>query len=255
MKYPEIDRYAARDSIMHRFDPRAKIIAFLFLIFSVVLVPDLKIALIGFFAAIFLLLLSRIPVAFVLNYMKWVAIFVISLFVILAFTFPGEEIARFYFLSITIEGLYAGSLIAVRAFSAIILVFTMVGTMRFETTVKALGRLKVPDSLVQMLVFTYRYIFIFSDEFQKIWTAMELRGFKLRIRTLLYSLRTIGKAAGMLLVLSYKRAECVYMAMRSRGYTGTGDPKRLMLAEFEIRLKDYLLAASIIGFAIFLHIK
>lgn len=254
MKYLEIERYAARDSILHRFDPRAKIIAFLFLIFSVVLVPDLKTALIGFFAAIFLFLLSRIPVTFVLNYIRWVAIFAISFFVILAFTFPGEELARFYFLSITVEGLYAGSLIAVRAFSAIILVFTMVGTMRFETTVKALGRLKVPDSLVQMLVFTYRYIFVFRDVFQRIWTAMESRGFKLlRIRTVLYSLRTIGKAAGMLFVLSYERAERVYRAMRSRGYTGTNNPKTLMLAEFEIRLKDYLLAASIIVFAIFLH--
>lgn len=248
IKYPEIDRYASLDSQMHRFDPRAKIIAFLFLIFSLVLIPDLKVALIGLFFAIFLLILSRIPISFVLSYMKWVAMFVLSFFVILAFTFPGEELAKFYFLSITAEGLYTGSLITIRAFSAVILIFPMIGTMRFDTTIKALDSLKIPNSLVQMLMFTYRYIFVFVDEFQRIWTAMESRGFKLR--TTLYALRTIGKAVGMLFVRSYERAERVYQAMRSRGYTG--NPKTLV--EFEIRMKDYILAVFIIGFAISLHI-
>lgn len=248
IEYPEIDRYASLDSLLHRFDPRAKIIAFLFLIFSVVLVPDLKIALIGLLFAIFLLVLSKIPLAFVLNYLKWVAAFILSFFVILAFTVPGEEIARFYFLSITAEGLYTGSLITLRAFSAVILIFPMIGTMRFDTTIKALNKLKFPNSLVQMLMFTYRYIFVFVDEFQRIWTAMESRGFKLR--TTFYALGAIGKAMGMLFVRSYERAERVYNAMRSRGYTG--NPKTLV--EFKIQLRDYLLAVSIIGFAVSLHL-
>jgi len=248
IEYPEIDRYASLNSPMHRFDPRAKIIAFLFLIFSVVLIPDLKVAFIGLFFAIFLLILSRIPLSFVLGHLKWVAMFVLSFFVILAFTFPGKEMANFYFLSITAEGLYTGSLITVRAFSAVILIFPMIGTMRFDMTIKALDKLKVPNSLVQMLMFTYRYIFVFADEFQQMWTAMASRGFKLR--TTLYALRTIGKVMGMLFVRSYERAERVYRAMRSRGYTG--NPKTLV--EFEIRRRDYILAAFIIGFAVSLHI-
>lgn len=248
IEYPEIDRYASLDSPLHRFDPRVKIIAFLFLIFSVVLIPDLKVAFVGLFFAVFMLILSRIPLTFVLSYMKWVAMFVLSLFVILMFTFPGKEIARFYFLSISAEGLYTGSLITVGAFSAVILIFPMIGTMKFDTTIKALDRLKVPNSLVQMLMFTYRYIFVFIDEFQRIWTAMESRGFKLR--TTLYALRTMGKALGMLFVMSYERAERVYRAMRSRGYTG----EQKTLVEFGIRMRDYILAVSIIGFAVSLHV-
>jgi cobalt/nickel transport system permease protein len=248
IEYPEIDRYASLDSPLHRFDPRAKLIAFLFLIFSVVLIPDLKVAFVGLFFAVFLLILSRIPLTFVLSYLKWVAMFVLSFLVILMFTFPGEEIASFYFLSISAEGLYTGSLITVRAFSAVILIFPMIGTMRFDTTIKALEGLKVPNSLVQMLMFTYRYIFVFIDEFQRIWTAMVSRGFKLR--TTLYALRTIGKALGMLFVMSYERAERVYRAMRSRGYTGN----QKTLVEFEIHKKDYMLAVFIIVFAVSLHI-
>jgi len=124
----------------------------------------------------------------------------------------------------------------------------MIGTMRVDTTIKALDRLKVPNSLVQMLMFTYRYIFVFVDEFQRIWRAMESRGFKLR--TTLNALRTIGKALGMLFVRSYERAERVYRAMRSRGYMGS----QKTLVEFEIRMKDYMLAVFIMGFAVALHV-
>jgi cobalt/nickel transport system permease protein len=246
--YPEIDRYASLDSLLNQFDPRAKIIAFLFLIFSIVLIPDLKIAFIGLSFAVFLLALSRIPLSFVLCYMKWVAMFVLSFFVILAFTFPGEELASFSFLSITAEGLYEGALITVRALSAFLLIFPMIGTTRFDRTIKALEMLKVPNTLVQLLMFTYRYIYVFIDEFQRLWTAMESRGF--RLRSTFYALRTLGKAVGMLFVRSYERAERVYQAMRSRGYTG--NPKTLI--KFEISIKDYLLAAFIIIFAISLQV-
>ena len=246
--YPEIDRYASLDSPLHRFDPRAKIIAFLVLIFSIVLVPELKIALLGLVVALFFLLLSRIPLSFVFGYLKWVALFVFSLFAILAFSFPGEELFRFSFLSITAEGLHEGSLISLRAFSAVLLIFPMIGTTSFDRTIKALDSLSVPNTLVQILMFTYRYIFVFVDEFERIWTAMASRGFKLR--TTFYALRTIGMALGMLFVRSYERAERVYQAMRSRGYTG--NPKTL--TEFELCRKDYILAVFIVAVAISLHV-
>ena len=247
-EYPEIDRYASLDSPMHRFDPRAKLIAFLFLIFSIVSLYNLKLAFIGLFVSILFLVASKLPIRFVLQHIKWVSLFILPFIVIMPFTVKGNEIFSFYAITMTYEGLRYGILVAVRAFSAVILIFPMIGTTKFETTLKALEQLKVPNILVQMLMFTYRYIFVFIDEFQRIWTAMESRGFKLR--TTLYALRTIGKAMGMLFVRSYERAERVYQAMRSRGYTG--NPKTLV--KFEMRMKDYLLAVSIIGFAVSLHI-
>ena len=248
IEYPEIDRYASLNSPMHRFDPRAKIIAFLFLIFSIVLISELKLAFIGLIGSILFLIASKLPFRFVLQHIKWVSLFIIPFIVIMPFTVKGNEIFSFYAITMTHEGLRYGVLVAVRAFSAVILVLPMIATTRFETTIKALEKLKVPNLLVQMLMFTYRYIFVFVDEFQRVWTAMESRGFKLR--TSLYALRTIGKALGMLFVRSYERADRVYHAMRSRGYTG--NPRTLI--EFQMRMKDYMLAVSIVGFAVSLHI-
>jgi cobalt/nickel transport system permease protein len=234
---------------MHRFDPRAKLVAFLILIFSVVLLYDLKLAFIAFIVSLLFLIASKLPFRFVFQHLKWVCLFILPFILIMPFTVKGsEEVFRFYGLRMTYEGLRYGFLIAIRALSAVIIIFPMVATMRFDTTLKALERLKVPNSLIQMFMFTYRYIFLFTDEFQRIWRAMESRGFKLT--TTLYALRTIGKALGMLFVHSYERSERVYQAMRSRGYTG--NPRALV--EFEIRMSDYILAAFIIGFAISLHI-
>ena len=248
IEYPAIDQYASRDSLMHRFDPRAKIIAFLFLIFSIVLLNDLKLVLIGFLVSILFLIASKLPFRFVFQHIKAVSLFIIPFLVIMPFTVKGDEIFSFYGIKVTYEGLRYGILVVLKAFSAVMLVFPMIATTKFETTIKALDKLKVPNILVQMLMFTYRYIFVFVNEFQRLLIAMESRGFKLGTSS--YALRTIGNALGMLFVRSYERAERVYWAMRSRGYEG----RQKTLVEFKMCTKDYVLAVFIIAFAVCLHI-
>jgi cobalt/nickel transport system permease protein len=118
VEYPEIDRYSSLDSPMHRFDPRAKLIAFLVLIFSIVLLPNLKVALIGLLASILFLIASKLPLRFALQHIKWVFLFVVPFIVIMPFTVGGTEIFSFYGLTMTYEGLEYGILVAVRAISA-----------------------------------------------------------------------------------------------------------------------------------------
>jgi cobalt/nickel transport system permease protein len=248
VEYPEIDRYSSLDSPMHRFDPRAKIIAFLVLIFALVLLYDLKLAFIGLLGSILFLIASKLPFRFVFQHIKWVSFFILPFIVIMPLTVKGTEFFSFYAIRMTREGLEYGILVALRAYSAVILVLPMIATTRFDLTIKALDRLKVPNMLVQMLMFSYRYIFVFVVEFQRTWRAMAARGFK--VKTSLYALRTVGKALGTLFVRSYERGDRVYNALRSRGYTG--NPRTLV--EFKMHARDYILAALIIGFAVSLHI-
>ncbi|MEA3488665.1 MAG: cobalt ECF transporter T component CbiQ [Euryarchaeota archaeon] len=248
VNYPEIDKYSALDSPMHRFDPRAKIVAFIFLIFAVVLVPNLKLAFIALIGAILFLIASKLPLRFALQHIKWVFLFVVPFVIIMPFTVSGTELFSFYGLTMTYEGLEYGILVAVRAISAVILVLPMIATTRFDITIKALGELKMPNMLVQMFMFTYRYIFVFVVEFQRTWRAMAARGFQLK--TNLYALKTIGRALGMLFVRSYERGDRVYQALRARGYTAK--PKTLV--EFKMRTSDYVWSVVVIGFAVSLLI-
>ena len=243
MHLPEIDKFAHLESPLHSWDPRVKIISILFLILSIVLVNNLFAAGLGLMLAVILVLVSRIPFGFVFLHLRWVILFVLLFFIIMPLTVSGDEIARFYFLSISEPGLKMASLIGLRALSAVLLIFPMIGTRRFSSTTSALQRLKVPNKLVQIIVFTYRYIFVVLDELGRMFMAARARGF--RSGTNLRTLKTVGFFIGMLFVRSYERTEHIHRAMVSRGYDGT----LRVLDEFVLVKKDFLKAALVIAAA------
>ncbi|VUT28290.1 MAG: Energy-coupling factor transporter transmembrane protein EcfT [Candidatus Syntrophoarchaeum sp. GoM_oil] len=238
----EIDRYHRLSSPIHNWDPRAKLVSILVLIFSIVLVYNLKMAVVGLFFAMVILLISRIPLSFVLSHIKWVILFVSPFIIILPLRIGDGGIG------IDPYGLWYGSLIVLKAIAAVILIFPMIGTARFDTSLKALLDLKVPNKLVQMLVFTFRYIFVFIEEFHRLMRSLESRHFE--IKTRIYTITTLGKAMGMLFVKSVERAERVYDAMISRGYDGILRGG----GEFKMRGADWLKSLVILILAISLHI-
>jgi cobalt/nickel transport system permease protein len=245
--YPQIDRFAGLNSPVHNWDPRAKIISLFCLIFSVALATSLKKALAGLFMAFFLIIIARIPLFFVLKHLKWVFIFVVPFCALILLTHhQGSEPAKFYFFSIHSKGVEKASLIAVKAIASAMIIFPLAGTTRFDLTLKALEDLRVPPKLVQMLMLTYRYIFVLLDESHKMLTAMAARGFKggLNVNTLF----SAGKLIAMLFIRSSDRAERVYSAMVSRGYEG----KINTPAEFKTGKADFLKAAAVTATAIIL---
>lgn len=243
MHLPEIDKFAHLKSPLHSWDPRVKIISILCLILSIVLVNNLFVAALGLMLAVILVFLSRIPFHFVFLHLRWVILFVVLFIIIMPLTVSGNEIARFHFLSISERGLRMAFLIALRAVSAVILIFPMIGTMRFSSTTTALQRLKLPNKLVQMIIFTYRYIFVVLDELGRMFMAARARGFK--SGTNFRTLKTVGNLIGMLFVRSYERTEHIHRAMVSRGYDGT----LRILDEFVLVKKDFLKAALVIAAA------
>ncbi|KPJ57660.1 MAG: hypothetical protein AMS15_09825 [Planctomycetes bacterium DG_23] len=247
MHLPEIDKYAHLDSPLHSWDPRVKIVSLFCLILSMVLASNLLVAGLGLMLAVALVFLSRIPFGFVFLHLRWVMLFVLLFFIIMPLTVSGEEIARFHFLSISRRGLELASLIGLRAFSAVLLVFPMIGTMKFSSTTAALQRLKLPNKLVQMIIFTYRYIFVALDEMGRMFMAARARGF--RSGTNLHTLKTVGNLIGMLFVRSYERTEHIHRAMVSRGYDGT----LRVLDEFALAKKDFLKAALVVALALGLY--
>ncbi|TQD28223.1 cobalt ECF transporter T component CbiQ [Methanolobus vulcani] len=244
MKYPEIDKYAELDSVIHRFDPRAKIITFTLLIFSFVFIENLGVAFLTLLFSFFILLLSKIPLGFMFDRMKPGLIFVFPFLVIMPFAVEGNVLFSIYGLNITYEGVYYGILVFVRAATSIMFALTMLGTTKMDVTMKSLYSLKVPAPLVQTLMFSYRYVFVFIDEFISMWTAMTSKGFKLKANK--HSLSVVGNIVGMLLVRSCERAERVHHSMSSKGYTG----ESRTIVKFKMQMTDYCLVAFLVGIAL-----
>jgi len=249
MHLPEIDKFAHLKSPLHSWDPRVKIISISILILSIVLLQDLRVAFLGLVLAIILVFVSKIPFSFVLVHLRWVLFFVLALFVVISLTVPGSLLVRLSFLSISREGVKLSLLISLRAISAALLIFPMIGTTRFNLTLKALQKIKIPDKLIQLLMFTYRYIFLFLDEEKRIFIGANSRGWVRK--TNLSSLKTMGNLVGMLLVHSFERTERIRDAMLSRGYNG----RLKILDEFTLSPKDFIKASLIIAASLLLNLS
>ncbi len=249
----EIDRYAGISSPIHRWDPRFRLVSIFTLIFSVILLYNLQLVVIGMIFAIILTCISKIPLSFVLSRMKVVFVLVLPFFIIIPFTIIGDgvEIASFGGITLSYRGIeYVkfAAMIVLKALTAVMLIFPMIGTSKMDITIKALEGLHLPNKLVQMFAFTYRYIFVLDDEFTRMDRSLASRGFKRRGN--LYTLTTISKAIAMLFVKSYERADRVFYAMRSKGYSGTV----ATLHEFHARRQDWVNTAVVVGFAVLLQV-
>ena len=82
----------------------------------------------------------------------------------------------------------------------------------------ALARLKAPDKLVHLLLFTVRYLGVLQEEFLRLRRAIRARAFVARSDR--HTWRVTGWLAGMLLVRGFERARRVSAAMKCRGFHG-----------------------------------
>jgi cobalt/nickel transport system permease protein len=95
----------------------------------------------------------------------------------------------------------------------------LLATAPLDATLKAARALHFPGLLVQLVLLTIRYTFLFATELARMRVALRVRGYRNRVSRLCY--RTIGHVSGTLLVRGYERAERVGQAMRCRGFDGT----------------------------------
>ncbi len=238
MHLPEIDKYAGLDSPVHRWDPRVKLATMAPLVLATVLAPGYAAALAGLGAALLLLALSRIPPSFALTHLRWVLLLCAFLTVVLGLTPDGEPLWQAGGVALSREGLWTGGLISVRATAAVLLLLVAMGTARVHVTLKALRRLRVPSVVVQILGFSYRYVFVLFDELRRMLSAARARGHG-RARGL-RALHNVGSMLGMLIVRSVERTRRVRQAMLARGYRG----EMRTLEQFRLRRADLAKGAA-----------
>ena len=91
------------------------------------------------------------------------------------------------------------------------------GTTPFTQLLEALRRLKVPSLLTVMLSFMFRYLFVLTEEAIRMSRAYQSRCPR---KQTLRDAENIGRLTGALMLRTYDRAERIYLAMLSRGFSG-----------------------------------
>lgn len=203
---------------------------------------ELSVASLGF--SLMLVILAKLPVRWYLLRMMGLTLFLL-LFLAWPVFFPAPDEATVEIGTLVLGRDSLFHLIGVlsRALAMVSLVLVHLATTPLPDTFKAAHSLRVPGLLVQVLMLTYRYLFLLGEEFRRLRTALRVRGF--RNRAAMHSYRTIGQVAGTLLVRSLDRAERVAHAMRARGFEG----QFRSLNDFQTTWRDVVFFIVVVGLA------
>lgn len=223
------DRYEERESLIHRLDPRVKVVVTVLFIVSNVFLPDG--AWLAFVLSWGLVLLATGIAGLEFNYTfkrSFVALPFVLPAITVVFTLPGQSILTlplgFWELIVTDAGLIRFFSIVVRSWLSIQMAILLTASTQFPDLMHALRHLGVPQILIAVISFMYRYLFVLADEGIRLLRARESRSARLPGRpgggSISWRARVAGNMAGQLFLRSYERSDRVYNAMLARGYNG-----------------------------------
>ncbi len=230
-----LGQYYQADSVIHKLDPRVKLIATLVYIISLFVVNNYIGYVVCFLFLASVIALSKVPVKFMLRGMKAILMLLIITVIFNLFLTPGETLVSFWIFKITKEGVALAITMAVRLSMLIIgsSVMTLTTTPNnltdgLESVMKPLKVIKVPvHEIAMMMSIALRFIPILLEETEKIMKAQIARGADFESGNLLKRAKSMVPLIVPLFISAFRRANDLAMAMEARCYRG-GDGRTKM---------------------------
>ena len=206
-------------SVIHRIDPRHKILAATAFSFIVAVSAEFSTLLVAIAFSVLLVGMARLDLRAVAGRVLVVFGFILLIWVVLPFTVEGEVMWRIGPLPFMRPGVILAGQITLKSIAISLTFISLVGTMPVTTMGYALNRLRLPDKIVCLLLITYRYFFVIAQEYERLVRATKIRGF--HPRTNIHTYKTYAYLIGMLFVRASSRADRVQRAMLCRGFKGS----------------------------------
>lgn len=223
-----LGQYYQTDSVIHKLDPRVKLIATICFIISLFIMKSW----IGYVvAAVFLVSavkLSHVPFKFMVKGMKAIVFILLITVIFNLFLTPGEVLLSVWKLRITKEGLQMAVTMAVRLSFLIVgsSIMTLTTTPNsltdaMEKLMKPLKIFKVPvHEVAMMMSIALRFIPILLEETDKIMKAQIARGADFESGNLVKKAKAMVPLLVPLFISAFRRANDLAMAMEARCYRG-----------------------------------
>lgn len=248
MKDLSVGRYYNGDSILHRMDPRVKVLLFIIYMITVFLAETPVAMLLTFAVVLVITLLSRIPLMEVLRSIKPIVFIMIFIFVLNLFTIrTGNVLWKWNILVITDAGLMRAVLLAFRLVLLILvtsLLLSLTTTpLKLSDALESLGSplkvIHVPVSEMAMTMsIALRFIPTLVEETDKIMKAQSSRGAEYDTGNVFQRAKGYVTVLVPLFVSAFKRAEELAVAMDARCYKGgVGKTK---LHPLRMKASDYI---------------
>jgi cobalt/nickel transport system permease protein len=211
-----LDRLSYQDTCVHRLDPRAKVIATMLFLITIISFPKYEVVGLApfFLFPVLLMTIGEIPVRFIVK-----KVIVVSPFAIFIGIFnPLLDTGTITVISgVSVSAGWLSFLSIILKFALTIsAALLLIATTSFPGVCHAFRRLGFPPLFVSQLFFLYRYLFVLMEEAMRIIRARDMRSFGRRGAGIKVFVRLIG----VLFLRTVDRAERIYYAMLSRGFQG-----------------------------------
>lgn len=239
-----LGQYFPGDSVIHRLDPRTKII---WTFFYIILLFFMKTA-VGFAAFIALtaviIALTKIKVKYILRGIKPVLFLLIFTSLINIFMTGETPLFKIWFLTATKEGVIFAALMALRLVLLVsgtsLLTFTTSPislTDGIERLMSPFSKIGVPaHAIAMMMTIAIRFIPTILEETDKIMKAQKARGADFESGSIVSRARAMTPILIPLFISAFRRADELAIAMECRCYRG--GEGRTRLHELKMQKRD-----------------
>jgi len=235
MREITIGQYYPSDSIIHKLDPRVKIVITILFIVSLFLFDSF----VGYIiVTVFLascIIISKVPFSYMIKGLKAIIMLLLITVIINMFMTPGETLVALGKLTITKEGLRTAIFMGLR------LAFLIIGsslmtltttpndlTDALENLMKPLKVFKAPvHEIAMMMSIALSFIPILVEETDKIMKAQMARGADFENKNVIKRVKSYVPVLVPLFISAFRRAGDLAMAMEARCYRG-GDGRTKM---------------------------
>lgn len=237
-----IGQYVPGDSVIHRLDPRSKLIAVFIFIFIVFLADN---ALTYGCLAVFTVgavLFSRVPIRYLYKGLRPILWIIVITFLLQSLmTDKGELLFHWGWVHIYMGGVARGIYIALRIFFLIVVTTLLTLTTTpiditdgMETLLSPFKRFRLPvHEFALMISISLRFIPTLMEETDKIMKAQQARGTEFSSGPIKERVKAVIPLLVPLFISAFKRAEDLALAMEARGYRGGEGRTRLRLLAWE----------------------
>ena len=256
-----LGRYVPGNSVVHKMDPRSKILSMFLYVLIIFMAHDLVGYGILFLYAAFAVYLTKINISYFLSGLKpMVGLIVFTSIFQILFANGGHVLAHFWIFSITTESLQNALYMVLRLILIIIMSTVLTLTTApltladgIETGLSPLKKLHVPvHELGLMLSISLRFIPTLLDDTTSIMNAQKSRGMDFGEGNFIQKIKSVIPILVPLFVSSLKRADDLAIAMESRGYNGGENRSKYRILKWRIR--DSLLLLSLALLVLILYI-
>ncbi|HPJ22479.1 MAG TPA: energy-coupling factor transporter transmembrane component T [Clostridia bacterium] len=235
-----LGQYLPGSSIIHRADPRTKIIITVLFMVVLFIVSSIWALLAAFACVAGVFLISGISFKYAIRGMKPVLFIIVFTMILNMFFTDGTVLIRLGPVRITEEGLILAAVVSMRVFlliaSASIMTYTTTPitlTDGIEKLMNPLKKVKFPvHEMAMMMTIALRFIPTLIDETDKIMKAQAARGADIGSGNLLQRAKSFIPVLIPLFVSSFRRADELAIAMEARCYRGSEGRTSMRVLKF-----------------------